>query len=70
MPKEPENPRYFSFLLRIWQEKNKSRLTWRASLENPRDGERLGFSDIQSLLGFLTEITGNDQSWDDVDPET
>jgi hypothetical protein len=51
------NLRYFSFLLRLWQEKREGQLIWRASLENPHDKERLGFPDIPALLAFLENMT-------------
>lgn len=48
---------YLSYLLRIWSIKNGSEETWRASLENPYDGERHGFASLQELCVFLeTEI--------------
>jgi hypothetical protein len=51
------NPSYFSFLLRLWQEKSEGQLIWRASLECPRDKERMGFLDIPALLAYLEKIT-------------
>jgi len=61
-----ERPRlYFSYLLRLWQESGSSSQgappgdppLWRASLERPQSGERLGFASLQELIAFLeTEI--------------
>ena len=51
-----EKPGYFSFLLRIWEEKSEGKLIWRASLENPSDGKRLGFSDISTLHAYLLDL--------------
>ena len=64
----PKESAYFSFLLRLWQEKRKGQLAWRASLENPHDGERLGFCDIDELLAFLADITQGDTSWNETNP--
>jgi hypothetical protein len=54
---KPENTGYFSFLLRLWQEKSKGQLVWRASLESPSDSERVGFANIDELISFLAKIT-------------
>jgi hypothetical protein len=47
--------RYLSFLLRLWQVKQNGRETWRASLEDPRTGERRGFASLEALMEFLHE---------------
>ena len=36
---------YLSYLLRLWQADADGELVWRASLESPHTGERLGFAD-------------------------
>ena len=41
---------YLSYLLRLWPIDAAS---WRASLEDPRNGERYGFASLQDLLSFL-----------------
>ena len=65
----PENPRYFSFLLRLWQEKSGTQSAWRASLENPHNGKRLGFSDIHKFLAYIAEITEEGKSWNKTNSE-
>jgi hypothetical protein len=45
--------RYLSFLLRLWQVKQNGRETWRASLEDPRTGEKRGFASLEALMDFL-----------------
>ena len=56
---------YLSYLLRLWRE-NTNELTksdtplWRASLERPQTGERLGFASLVDLFVFLEEETGSD----------
>lgn len=47
--------RYLSYLLRLWQEWDRLPAVWRASLEDPQTGERLGFSDIVQLFTFLED---------------
>jgi hypothetical protein len=57
-----ENPmkrqrRYVSYLLRLWREGGESPRggapVWRASLEGPQHGERLGFRTLPDLFAFL-----------------
>jgi ubiquinone/menaquinone biosynthesis C-methylase UbiE len=50
-----ERRRYLSYLLRLWQERDALPAAWRASLEDPRTGERLGFPDIAQLFAYLEE---------------
>lgn len=45
--------RYISFLLRLWQEGEKQ--PWRASLEDPRSGERKSFRDAKELFCYLEQ---------------
>jgi len=46
---------YFSYLLRMWRTGEHS--AWRASLEDPQTGERLGFGSLEKLLAFLRKET-------------
>jgi hypothetical protein len=50
-----EAPRYQAYLLRLWLAGDDDTAVWRASLEDPRTGERRGFADVNSLLTFLSE---------------
>jgi hypothetical protein len=43
---------YLSYLLRMWQE-SEERPVWRASLQSPQSGERLGFASLDILFDFL-----------------
>jgi hypothetical protein len=52
-----QEPRYLAYLLRLWQAGSDEELTWRASLESPRTGERLGFASLDALVKFLEEQT-------------
>jgi hypothetical protein len=63
---KPMKPRrYLSYLLRLWQESGGSsdplgnRPLWRASLERPQAGERLGFASLADLFAFLENETGS-----------
>lgn len=48
---EEPSPDYFSYLLRFWR--TGPDRPWRASLEDPRTGERWGFGSLEALLDFL-----------------
>jgi hypothetical protein len=45
--------RYVAYLLRLWQEGGGDPPQWRASLEKPQTGCRLGFASLEELLAFL-----------------
>jgi hypothetical protein len=51
------SPRYLAYMLRLWQVDRQGQPEWRASLESPHTGERLGFADVAQLLAFLQEKT-------------
>lgn len=50
-----ESPRYRAYLLRLWLVDDNGQPVWRAALEDPRSGERLGFADAGQLVAFLQE---------------
>jgi len=52
-----EQPRYLSYLLRLWQTSDGRKLVWRASLESPGTGERRGFASLKELFGVLQAQT-------------
>jgi hypothetical protein len=37
----------------MWETRNGERSIWRASLETPGSGQRLGFASLESLMEFL-----------------
>lgn len=47
---------YYAYLLRLWREAGETH--WRASLENPSTGERLGFATLDRLVKYLNAQTG------------
>ena len=56
MTREPQ--RYLSYLLRLWQTTSGGELVWRASLEDSRTGDRMGFANLDALFAFLRQQTG------------
>jgi hypothetical protein len=55
--KKSKPPDYAAYLLRLWRETSGEGSQWRASLQNPHTGERVGFSSLQGLFTFLEEET-------------
>jgi len=53
-----EVPAYYSYLLRLWREKGRASVQWRASLQDPHSSERVGFAHLDELVAFLREQTG------------
>jgi hypothetical protein len=55
--------RYLAYLLRLWQESGgdppRDPPLWRASLERPQSGDRLGFASLADLFAFLDNETGS-----------
>jgi hypothetical protein len=52
-----ESP-YRSYLLRLWVATYDRQVVWRASLEDSRTGDRLGFSTLERLFAFLQDQYG------------
>jgi hypothetical protein len=46
---------YQAYLLRLWLASEQGKVVWRASLENPGTGERLGFANLERLFVFLQD---------------
>lgn len=44
---------YLAYLLRMWRDAGGREGAWRASLEDPRSGERLGFGSLEDLYAYL-----------------
>jgi hypothetical protein len=53
----PNHREYRSYLLRLYQARSAGGVVWRASLEDPHTGKRLGFSSIGRLYEFLLDQT-------------
>jgi hypothetical protein len=52
-----EKTDYISYLLRVWRS-NGDETAWRASLQNPHTGERIGFASLDEMCAFLRQQTG------------
>ena len=48
---------YYSFLLRLWRTGENDGEIWRATLENAHTGERCGFTSLEELLAYLSQLT-------------
>ena len=53
---------YLSFLLRIWRVEEDGGQEWRASLENVGSGEMRGFTSLEELTSYITQLTTR---WDE-----
>jgi hypothetical protein len=57
-------PDYLSYLLRLWRVSEDQGAQhgviadWRASLESPHGGERVGFAGLEEMFDFLLQQTG------------
>ena len=51
----PKNLHYQSYLLRLWREEEAQGSDWRASLEAPETGLRIGFSNLEQLFDYLMD---------------
>ncbi len=47
---------YLSYLVRLWRV-DEAEAGWRASLHDPRTGERLGFASVDDLVAYLRQET-------------
>ncbi len=57
MAAQEQHPRRVSYLLRLWSISDAQGVRWRALLEDPMTGQRIGFPDVQSLAEFLLSLT-------------
>ena len=55
--KKTEKPQHISFLLRMWCVDETGRSNWRASLEMPETGERIGFANLEQLFIYLIDLS-------------
>jgi hypothetical protein len=53
-----EQPEYVAYLLRMWRVPGGGGTDWRASLERPRNGERIVFPSLEGAIDFLLERAG------------
>jgi len=46
-----------SYLLRLWRTEGLGDFEWRASLEIPETGQRIGFANFEQLFVYLMDLT-------------
>ena len=56
---DPNAKKYRSYLVRLWRVETPGQ-SWRASLEDPRTGQRIGFAGLEQLFAFLMEQVERD----------
>lgn len=49
----PERESPFTFIIRLWREKNNGAYTWRGSVECVQSGERMYFQELEQLEELL-----------------
>jgi len=47
---------HISYLLRLWRTDEPGNLNWRASLEIPESGKRIGFANLEQLFAYLMDL--------------
>jgi hypothetical protein len=63
---------YISYLLRMWQDSSDEELScpkeaaWRATLQSPHTGDRVGFASLDDLFDFLKGQAGLDSVQNEV----
>jgi hypothetical protein len=58
-------PRYRSYMLTVWEERNLDPslpVAWRFSLEDARTGQRHGFSGLEALVAALQQEMAKDRA--------
>lgn len=50
-----------SYILRLWRVDQSKPGDWRASLEIPGTGKRIGFASLEQLFAYLMELSENDR---------
>lgn len=47
---------HLSYLLRLWRTEGLGDFEWRASLEIPETGQRIGFANLEQLFVYLMDL--------------
>ena len=56
-PDQPMQPIHkCSYILRLWRVDQSKAADWRASLEIPETGKRIGFASLEQLFAYLIEV--------------
>jgi hypothetical protein len=61
------NASKYSMILRLWCADQSDSACWRASLENPETGKRIGFASLEQLFVHLIDITERGSDFDAMD---
>ena len=51
-----KKPHHLSYLLRLWRTEGLRDFEWRASLEIPETGQRIGFANLEQLFAYLMDL--------------
>jgi hypothetical protein len=51
-----KNTHHLSYLLRLWRTEGLRDFEWRASLEIPETGRRIGFGNLEQLFVYLMDL--------------
>jgi hypothetical protein len=60
-PINTARPRRITFLLHLWNGDENEGSAWRASLEMPGKGKRLGFASLEHLFMYLADLVDAQQ---------
>lgn len=52
---DPKRRGHLAYLLRLWRVDNGAQAIWRASLQDVRTGERLGFAGLDEAVSHLRQ---------------
>lgn len=52
---DQKNPQRLFYVLRLWQAEGSQSPDWRASLETPVTGQRIGFASLEQLFVYLMD---------------
>ena len=52
-----ERALHYSYLLRLWQVPTDKEDAWRILLENVLTGEKCGFTSLEELMAYLSQVT-------------
>ncbi|HEX9387280.1 MAG TPA: hypothetical protein VF918_13235 [Anaerolineales bacterium] len=55
-----------TYLLRLWRTDEPGNFNWRASLEVPESGKRVGFANLEQLFAYLMDLieTSANKKWE------
>ena len=57
-PDQPMQPIHkCSYILRLWRVDQSTTADWRASLEIPETGKRIGFASLEQLFAYLIDLS-------------